>query len=73
MEVHYTNHTREEEKRYLNLARKLGLIVTGGSDYHGPDKPEYRIGRGVDYSTLPYSVFSELKEKYIQLKAANLV
>ncbi|QOS80116.1 PHP domain-containing protein [Paenibacillus sp. JNUCC31] len=35
IEVVHSDHGREEERRYAELAREFGLIQTGGSDYHG--------------------------------------
>jgi predicted metal-dependent phosphoesterase TrpH len=35
LEVHYSLHTREETLKYSHMARKHGLLVTGGSDWHG--------------------------------------
>lgn len=35
LEVYHPDHSYEEEERYLQLATKYKLIVTGGSDFHG--------------------------------------
>ncbi|WP_334071779.1 MULTISPECIES: PHP domain-containing protein [Paenibacillus] len=35
IEVYHSDHGPEAEERYLALARRYGLIATGGSDYHG--------------------------------------
>lgn len=35
IEAYYPTHTTELSERYLQLAAKYKLIVTGGSDYHG--------------------------------------
>ncbi|MDR7416855.1 MAG: PHP domain-containing protein [Armatimonadota bacterium] len=35
IEVYYPEHTPQQVERLLALARDLGLLVTGGSDYHG--------------------------------------
>lgn len=35
LEVYYGGHSGEDAKRYFNLAKKYGLLMTGGSDYHG--------------------------------------
>ena len=37
LECVYPEHTDDEIMRLMVLAHKLGLRVTGGSDYHGPD------------------------------------
>lgn len=43
IECYYTKHTPEMQAQYLALAKKYGLHVTGGSDFHGafvkPDVP----------------------------------
>ncbi|HEX3046469.1 MAG TPA: PHP domain-containing protein [Bacillota bacterium] len=35
LEVYYPTHSSEMEAKYRGLAKKYGLVVTGGSDYHG--------------------------------------
>jgi hypothetical protein len=39
IEVYHTKHTPEETECYAELARRHGLLVTGGSDSHGEDEP----------------------------------
>lgn len=43
IECHYPVHTPGQTEEYLSLAKKYGLHVTGGSDFHGmgnkPDHP----------------------------------
>jgi len=45
IEVYHYDHTPQQTRWYLDLARGLGLLVAGGSDFHGPAKPEARLGR----------------------------
>ncbi|MDF2963151.1 MAG: putative metal-dependent phosphoesterase family protein [Paenibacillus sp.] len=35
VEVYHSDHTQEQEEHYRILAGQLGLIMTGGSDFHG--------------------------------------
>jgi 3',5'-nucleoside bisphosphate phosphatase len=35
IEVYHSDHTPEDEARYLRIARENGLIITAGSDFHG--------------------------------------
>lgn len=37
LEVYYPEHTIEDTAKYRNLADALGLVATGGSDFHGQD------------------------------------
>jgi 3',5'-nucleoside bisphosphate phosphatase len=39
LEAYHSEHDPREQERYALLARELGLLVTGGSDYHGPRAP----------------------------------
>ena len=38
LEVHHRDHTPEQRARLTALADRLGLLVTGSSDYHGTGK-----------------------------------
>ncbi|NDI33483.1 PHP domain-containing protein [Chengkuizengella sediminis] len=35
LEVYHSDHSSEEEEKYLRLANKYQLVVTAGSDFHG--------------------------------------
>ncbi len=43
LEVHHRDHGRVQRERLTALADRLGLLVTGSSDYHGAGKPN-RLG-----------------------------
>lgn len=45
IEVYHPDHSPERTRRHLDIARRLGLLVTGGSDFHGTAKPGVAIGR----------------------------
>jgi 3',5'-nucleoside bisphosphate phosphatase len=61
LEVFYSEHTPEQEALYLKLARELGLLVTGGSDYHGANKPEIALGHMRSQAKLTYELLTGLK------------
>jgi predicted metal-dependent phosphoesterase TrpH len=46
LEVHYSTHTKGQTTEYLDLAKRLDLLVTGGSDFHGLTKPDIQVGTG---------------------------
>ena len=48
IEAYHSDHSAEQTRLYLQLAEENGLIVTGGSDFHGDAKPEIRLGTGRD-------------------------
>ncbi len=45
IEVSHSEHSYADEKKYRQLAKKHGLIMTGGSDFHGEErKPGVPLG-----------------------------
>jgi len=62
VEVYYTAHTPEETDLYLGLTRKHALLVTGGSDFHGANKPEIELGAGTGNLQIPYELLAELRK-----------
>jgi predicted metal-dependent phosphoesterase TrpH len=43
IEVYYPTHTRKMMKKLKAIAAELGLLVTGGSDFHGMTRPAHRL------------------------------
>jgi len=62
IEVFYPEHNSLEVAQFKALAKRYGLLMTGGTDYHGIDKEELDIGVGRGEMRLPYSLVEELKE-----------
>lgn len=63
IEVWHSDHGREQVERYLGYARRYGLRVSGGSDYHGANKREIRLGCGREGALgIPSGVFDDLCE-----------
>lgn len=46
LEAYYPQHTRQQTADYVKLAAEKKLLVTGGSDYHGPGSSESRAQLG---------------------------
>lgn len=46
LEVQHPAHTPAQMKRLRRLCRELGLVESGGSDYHGNEGGDLRPGRG---------------------------
>jgi hypothetical protein len=62
VEAIYSDHTPEQEALYLRLAGELGLLVTGGSDFHGDNKPEVSLGRMPGQEKLTYERVEALQD-----------
>ncbi|KXS45515.1 MAG: PHP domain-containing protein [Candidatus Frackibacter sp. T328-2] len=61
LETYYSKHDQSTTSRYLKLAKKNGLLTTGGSDCHGPkNKDEVLLGT----IKAPDWIIADLKEKY---------
>ncbi|ODN29861.1 PHP domain-containing protein [Fervidobacterium thailandense] len=52
LEVFYSTHTMTQTDDLLRLAKKYGLLVTAGSDYHGGNRPGVSLGMNVPYKLL---------------------
>lgn len=46
LEVYHSSHSRPESMKLQKMAAAYGLLPTGGSDFHGSNKPDISIGRG---------------------------
>lgn len=66
IEVYSSQHTSAMVRRYAAIAEKHGLLVTGGSDYHG----EGMYGRSLGSIKLTYDHVERLKERATR-SAAN--
>jgi predicted metal-dependent phosphoesterase TrpH len=60
VEVFHPDHEAADQERYGAFASRLGLLVTGGSDYHGPDSG--RAG-GLGNVSLPAAAFDALARR----------
>lgn len=60
VEVFYSEHTPSMVSQYLNLSKELGLIATGGSDFHGAMNPDIKLGTGFGSLHVPDEVTAQL-------------
>ncbi len=44
IEAYHADHNPEQQLSYAALADELGLLATGGTDYHGPHSPNPDLG-----------------------------
>lgn len=61
LEALYSSYRRHERAGYADLARRFGLVPSGGSDFHGRYKPELQIGIGYGDLVVDGSVLEELR------------
>ena len=69
IEVYHSGHTKEEISYYLDLSRYFNLIISGGSDFHGPIvKPSIELGKMELYSSEIVDVLRKRKSSLTTLK-----
>lgn len=61
IEAIYSTHTGTQENKLRKLARTFGLAVSGGSDFHGSNKPAIDLGRGKGNLKIPKEVLEQLR------------
>ena len=62
IEAYHSDHDEATVVRYRAMAEGLGLLVTGGSDFHGAVKPGVRLGTGLAGNlNVPRDIFERLK------------
>jgi predicted metal-dependent phosphoesterase TrpH len=61
IEVYYPTHTKKFRKKLISFAQANGLIMTGGSDYHGDIRPGTTLAGGKNVS-VPYALLTAMKE-----------
>lgn len=73
IETVYSTYTPSEERYIRRLAAKYDLLVTGGSDYHGQNKPDISLGTGRGHLFVPDDYLEALKKSYLRkfVPAAN--
>lgn len=63
IEAYYSEHPPHIRTQLAGVASDLGLVATGGSDYHGTGKPGLEIGTGHGDLIVPDSILQELRER----------
>lgn len=62
IEVFHSDHRPEDVARYAEMAQRFNLAVTGGSDFHGGNKPKIQLGRGFEGNLdIPRAVLERLR------------
>lgn len=61
LEGYYGEYRASEQTYFTRLAARLGMVVTGGSDYHGAHKPGLRLGSGRGGLKVPDDLLERLE------------
>ena len=63
VEAYYSEHSVFTRVQLAEMAAELGLVATGGSDYHGAGKPHLSIGTGTGDLVVPDEALAGLRER----------
>ena len=63
IECQYSTYSPAETKAITALAEKMQLLPSGGSDFHGANKPNIHLGSGKSNLAIPYAFWEELKKR----------
>lgn len=63
LEAIYSTNTSGEERNMLQFAQEFDLLVSGGSDFHGSNKPYIHLGTGKGNLRIPYHILTDIKRR----------
>lgn len=61
MEVMYSTHIHGDESNMRMLAKKYNLKCSGGSDFHGANKPSIQLATGKGNLNMTYDVWEQIQ------------
>ena len=65
MEVYYSTYDGKTTALAKSIAAEFGLLESGGSDFHGENKPDIDLGSGKGNLRLPLTLLEELRKRQI--------
>ena len=63
LESDYPTHSPALRNNLQERAGRLGMIFTGGSDFHGSYRPNIDLGQGVEKLSIPDECYYQLRER----------
>lgn len=61
LEVYHSSQNPLQSSKLNEMAKQLGLLPSGGSDFHGRNKPDIEIGRGRGGLRVSYALLKDIK------------
>lgn len=65
IETIYSTYAPSEERYIRRIAARYQLLITGGSDYHGNNKPDISLGNGRGHLFVPEECLDRIKDAYL--------
>ena len=66
IEAVYSTYQGADERQIRALAKKYNLLLTGGSDFHGSNKPHIQLGTGMGKLFIPEEFLDGIKGEYLK-------
>jgi predicted metal-dependent phosphoesterase TrpH len=66
IEAYYPEHSDTNTATVLDVSRRLGLLISGGSDFHGDTMPTIALGTGRGTLNVPDTILPPLREAATQ-------
>ena len=63
VECLYSTHSKEETNHLLQVCLNLDLFPTGGSDFHGNNKPLLDLGSGYGNLNIPFEILENMRKR----------
>ena len=62
IEALYSTYQPGDERYIRKLADEYGLKISGGSDFHGSNKPHIQLGSGTGHLFIPYELLEGIRD-----------
>lgn len=66
MEAIYSMNTPGDERNMKKLATEFDLLISGGSDFHGENKPYIHLGTGKGNLNIPNTILDNIKNRLVK-------
>lgn len=65
IEAIYSTYHAVDEQNIKELARRHHLLLSGGSDFHGENKPKIQLGTGLGRMYVPYELVEKMRKSIL--------
>lgn len=62
IEAIYSTYKMGDELSIRRIASERNLLISGGSDYHGKNKPHIQLGTGMGHLFVPYELLDKMRD-----------
>lgn len=63
LEAIYSMNMPGDQRNLLKYAKEFNLLISGGSDFHGANKPQIHLGTGRGNLHIPYKILEKIKQQ----------